>query len=592
MLQCRAVLPDPILRWLDATFVLLEDDTKYPPLLGTGGNEGSGSYMSGFAQQVVEVLVNRRWDHALPAALYGTITAGIGSDQTPGHFNPEASGGPNSVSGFDGKTLLNPWDYLLTLEGTLLFSAAAVRRMESRDGGSLAFPFCVKQSGVGYPSAAGADEETARGEMWMPLWNRPAGLPELEALFSEGRAQVDARRVRNGVDFARAIAGFGTDRGISEFERYGFQQRNGLSCFAVPIGRFHVHRQESTALLGECDQWLDAFRRQASTDKAPASARRALRRLEEAIIQLCRRNSAQNLQTVLISLGTAQQTLANSVRWRTDSFLRPVPLLSPEWLIRCDDQTPEYRLAASLASLSSFTVDGFRQYIDPVEIRGSHSAGSRRWVEWAAGDATCDHTWTSGSLQNNLLAVLKRRIMQSVQQNEAGEGGVQPVFAGRGAVVAAPADLAVFLNGLTDNEQMERVLRGLSLLDWTAVRNEKTAQRLPRTPAAPDPDSLYTLLKLCHHPDAIHGVTVRLDTSVATLAIAGKCSDAIRSAARRLTGSGLPPLIRTASLPPDRIRRIAAALLFPVSTRWLNRASRQVLDTADNAAEPADTSPE
>jgi CRISPR-associated protein Csx17 len=584
MMQCRAVLPDAVLRWLDATYVLLEEDTKYPPLLGTGGNEGSGSYMSGFAQQVVDVVVNRRWDHALAAALHGVVTSGVGNDQTPGHFSPEASGGPNSVSGFSGKTLLNPWDYILTLEGTLLFSAAAVRRLESRDGGALAFPFCVKQSGVGYPSAAGADEETARGEMWMPLWTRAAGIQELEALFTEGRAQVDARRVRNGVDFARAIADLGTDRGISAFERYGFQQRNGLSCFAVSIGRFGVHRQQSVALLGEFDQWLDAFRRQASGDKAPASAARALRRLEQAIIQLCRQHSADNLQTVLICLGNAQQTLATSVRWRTESFLRPVPLLSPEWLTSCDDDSAEYRLAASLASLWSREVDGFRQYIDPVVVNGGHS---RRWVEWSAGDVLCDHTWTSGTLQNNLLAVLRRRVMQSVQGNESGDGGVQPVFAGRGAVAATPGDLALFLNQQTDDTRIECLLRGLCLLDWSAVRHEKTARLLSGNRTAHGADSLYTLLKLCHHPDPIHGVVVRLDPAVAALASAGKCSDAIRSATRRLIGSGLPPRIRTAHLPAAQIRRIASALLFPVSTRWLNSVSRQVLmDTGESAELP------
>jgi CRISPR-associated protein Csx17 len=589
MMQCRAVLPDAILRWLDATYVLLEEDTKYPPLLGTGGNEGSGSYMSGFAQQVVDVIINRRWDHALAAALHGTITSGVGNEQTPGHFSPEASGGPNSVSGFDGKTLLNPWDYILTLEGTLLFSAAAVRRLESRDGGALAFPFCVKQSGVGYPSAAGVDEETARGEMWMPLWNRPAGVQELEALFSEGRAQVDSRRVRNGVDFARAIADLGTDRGISEFERYGFQQRNGLSCFAVSIGRFGVRRQESVALLGECDQWLDAFRRQASGDKAPASAGRALRQLEQSIIQVCRQHSAENLQNVLTNLGNAQQSLATSVRWRKESFLNPVPLLSPEWLIRCDDNSTEYRLAASLASLWSPQTDGFRQYIDPVVVKGGRS---RRWVEWSPTDALCDHTWTSGTLQNNLLAVLRRRVMQSVQGSEAGEGGVQPVFAGRGTVVATAADLALFLNDQTDDARIERLLRGLCLLDWSAVRSDRTARSLSGNRATQNPDSLYTLLKLCHHPDPIEGVSVRLDPAIAALASAGKSSDALRSATRRLTGSGLLPRIRAAHLPAARIRLIAAALLFPVSTRWLNSVSRQVLTKTDSPVEPTTTTTE
>jgi CRISPR-associated protein Csx17 len=177
--------------------------------------------------------------------------------------------------------------------------------------------------------------------------------------------------------------------------------------------------------------------------------------------------------------------------------------------------------------------------------------------------------------------------MQSVRGNESGDGGVQPVFAGRGAVAAAPGDLALFLNQQTDDTRIERLLRGLCLLDWSDVRQEKSARRLSGNHTAHAVDSLYTLLKLCHHPDPIHGVVVRLDPAVAALASAGKCSDAIRSATRRLIGSGLPPRIRTAYLPAAQIRRLASALLFPVSTRWLNSVSRQVLmDTGESAELP------
>ena len=91
------------------------------------------------------------------------------------------------------------------IEGTLLFSAAAVRKLESAEPGQLVYPFCVRQAGVGYASASLADENDARAEMWMPLWSNPATLAELTAIFSEGRAQVAGRPARNGVDFTRAV---------------------------------------------------------------------------------------------------------------------------------------------------------------------------------------------------------------------------------------------------------------------------------------------------------------------------------------------------------------------------------------------------
>ena len=38
--QCRVRFPDDALDWLDATYVLTSDGARFPPLLGTGGNDG------------------------------------------------------------------------------------------------------------------------------------------------------------------------------------------------------------------------------------------------------------------------------------------------------------------------------------------------------------------------------------------------------------------------------------------------------------------------------------------------------------------------------------------------------------------------
>jgi len=282
LMECRSSLPDDVLPWLDATYVLLEEECKYPPLLGTGGNEGNASYLLGFAQQVVAALLDREWDAALSAALFDEQDCDLYAKQTPGHFSPEATGGPNAASAFDADARMNPWDYLFTVEGTLVFAAAAARKFES-SAGTLSYPFCVRQTGSGYASASPSDEKESRAEMWLPLWSRPCNLNELASLFGEGRANLGRRRARTEMDFARAVATLGTDRGISAFERYGFQVRNGLSTFALPLGRFHVHHQPDAELLDELDHWLERFRGKAAGDAAPASIGRALRQLENTI---------------------------------------------------------------------------------------------------------------------------------------------------------------------------------------------------------------------------------------------------------------------------------------------------------------------
>src|SRR5690606_31265595 len=96
-----------------------------------------------------------------------------------GQFDPGGAGGANSMVGFSGKTLLNPWDYVLMLEGAMVFASAAVKKLETRTQGALAYPFCVRSSGVGYGSASEEDEQSGRAEMWLPLWNQPATLAEI-----------------------------------------------------------------------------------------------------------------------------------------------------------------------------------------------------------------------------------------------------------------------------------------------------------------------------------------------------------------------------------------------------------------------------
>ena len=194
--SCRNSFPEDALGWLDAVFVLGQDGAKFPPLLGTGGNDGRLEFTNNFMQRITEVMdpatgeptaESARW---LRAALFGSAAPGLTTKAPVGQFFPSAAGGANATSGFDAASAVNPWDFILMIEGALLFAAASVKRLESADGGALVYPFCVRQAGVGYASAAGADEAEARCEMWMPLWSKPTTLAELRAIFSEGRAQV------------------------------------------------------------------------------------------------------------------------------------------------------------------------------------------------------------------------------------------------------------------------------------------------------------------------------------------------------------------------------------------------------------------
>ncbi|MCG5527195.1 MULTISPECIES: type I-U CRISPR-associated protein Csx17 [Halorhodospira] len=125
---CRAELPEELVQWLDACYTLTADWRRFPPLLETGGNEGSGSYLFGFGQMVVDCLHKRVHDTALDAALLGASVPDAQTDQLPGQFAPDMAGGPNQGAGYSGDLTTNPWDCLLALEGTLLFYSATTRR--------------------------------------------------------------------------------------------------------------------------------------------------------------------------------------------------------------------------------------------------------------------------------------------------------------------------------------------------------------------------------------------------------------------------------------------------------------------------------
>lgn len=258
MHECRAFLPDDSLDWLDTCYVLTKTERHFPPMLGTGGNEGSGSYVSGFAQQITQCLIDRACDQSLKTSLFAVAQQGVSRDQTPGHFSPWAAGGPNSSQGLSGPVSTNPWDYLLCMEGTCIWSAGVVRRLGQHGSALPAYPFTFEVSGVG-GSLADCDARTPKrakrkvAEIWLPLWTKPVSYTELKKIFSEGRGSIGRRLAQTGTDMARSIAELGVDRGIQGFQRLTFLMRNGQSFMAINQGRFSVQARPQANLLQEID---------------------------------------------------------------------------------------------------------------------------------------------------------------------------------------------------------------------------------------------------------------------------------------------------------------------------------------------------
>lgn len=606
--QCRNRLPDAALPWLDAAYLLTADGPKFPPLLGTGGNDGRLEFTNNYMQRITEVLDAESGqplqgvELALAESLFGALSTER-SRAPIGQFDPGSAGGANAAAGYDAAPGINSWDFVLLLEGTLAFAAASTKKLESAEPGVLAYPFCVRPSGLGYASADASDEQMSRAEMWMPLWNQPATFNAVSALLSEGRVETNRRRARTGIDFARAIAALGVDRGISSFERFGFQQRNGLAYFAVPLGRFDVHGSPAAEeLLSPLDGWLETFRRAASSKTAPAAAGRALRRLEAAILRLCRRRAdeirSRAVQDILIALGHAEAVLAMSKKLReadaSGSGVRPVPLLSPQWLVDSYEDSPEFRLAAALASVRDSKVGAMRRHLEPIAFGGSKEG----WVEWAESADDPSIVWGGGDLVHNLHAVLQRRLVgilqfggkrsaESAASEEAERSrsshSAEMLMPLRGRCPASLGDIAAFINEEVDDRRIEALLRGLMLLDWRSAGLE-----CPRGFEDPMPDAAYALLKLCHLPEPPEKNSVPIAPEITRGAIAGHAAAATRLAAQRLLASRYAPAVREVSCSDKRMRRVAAALVFPISPASVRRLMELVLDRTKRVPQQAE----
>jgi CRISPR-associated protein Csx17 len=608
LIELRGCWPDDAVCWLDCVLVLVSDSFRarsmtglvpsYTTLLGSGANDGNADFSSNFMQRLATVLLDsgniqsgcsRGW---FLASLFGCPTPRAVINALAGQYSPGNAGGPNMTSGFKGDSSVNPWDFILLIEGSLAFAAAAVKRHGETGPSALASPFAVRTSGAGYASGSPKDEVADKShteELWLPLWEKRTSIAELLSVLSEGRAQIGKSAATNGVDFARSICGCGTERGFSEFVRYGFLTRRGDSSSATPLGRFRVRRDARVDLLSEADAWLARLRQQASplAKKAPAAVTGALNQLERHILELCSHGGAGRLLDVLAALGATERAVAGSLKWAKHKDVRIAPLfgLSSRWLEDANDNSVEYRLAVALAGVSASLGKGqerlrLRQHLEPLR-RADHA--ELRRPEWTDKNSERDVVWHEGDLVSALNAIAARRLMRFQQ---AGADG-WPDWSPR---CASLADIIAFIEGRVNEDLLADLLWGIACVDRakaaatpSATETGGSGESEDDKPPAPDaaPSAFYALLKLCHHRLPKGEGPIPLVPAILNRAMNGDGTAASELAARRLRASGLRPLVYTLPVTGDIARRTAAAVLFPIKD--VSILKRCVLQTKEDA---------
>jgi len=238
LLACRSRLGERALEWIDAAVTIgVGKGPSYPPMLGTGGNEGRLEYTNVFIRRIANLLLapNKAASSGelLRNALIGTPSEGL-SVEPVGQHDPGRAGGFNQGPGIEQKKFpTNPWAFILAIEGSPVWASGVVRRQGISTSGLLSSPFTVRARSVGYGSSAEGEQANARAEIWAPLWDRPVGYREVRAFIAEGRAEVGNRPAGDAIGFAEAASSLGVDRGISQFVRYLLLKRRGDSYVAL-----------------------------------------------------------------------------------------------------------------------------------------------------------------------------------------------------------------------------------------------------------------------------------------------------------------------------------------------------------------------
>lgn len=386
----RNRVPDEALPWLDAAVVLTNDPVKgerrpvFPPLLGTGGNDGRFDFSTNFHQRLAEVLPDlgakrqqsARW---LAAALDGTPVALTSS--TIGQFDPLGAGGPGVSAFEDTGSFVNPWLFVLMMEGLVNFASSPVRRLgETRS--RAAMPFTVLASAAG--PTPGSDMEGARGELWAPLWSKPLGARDVRNLFVSARTSWDGLTATGAAHMYAALRSCGIDRRADRFLRFGFVERNGLAYSAVLLDTVDVESRPDVELGIKVEDRLQAYEHAEQTNRiAPVQ-----RAYELARVGFYRDPSADVLLRFLAASTHVERAVLLTQAGRdAAAFARPrlsaenaFPLLAARFA-----SSPELRIAAGLASGSLRLDDRWWSMADLLVGRAPSRPGEKAMPARVAG---------------------------------------------------------------------------------------------------------------------------------------------------------------------------------------------------------------
>lgn len=538
--EFRNRCPDALLPWIDASVVLTDGNAFFPPLLGTGGNDGRLDFSTNFHQRILDLFDDTSKGHARSLAYARDLLSGAQverlADASVGQFDPAGAGGPGSSPFGAAGSVVNPWAYVLLVEGALLFASSVTRRNQ-HGVGRAAIPFTVFASPDGSPS--GAAKEESRGEIWTPLWTQGFTLSEIRQFFADARASWRGRPAQRAVEFYAATRTLGVARGADSFIRYGLHRRNGLAFVAVPLERVDVRDKPEVRLVARVEDWASQVRR-ADTSTAVGGW---VRRFDAAHLAYVRDGGAMALGRLLAALTDLEQAVGRSGRLRDNVSVRIPPGAADFLAVLAEADCPELRVAMGIASCATRPgrdairgpAKSMRQLLLPIDP-------ARRWR-----DTPVVAGFGLRPLREVLADVLVWRSRTAAEEDDQMKFRGVPTF--RYGIPVPAGDLHAFAAGRLDDGALNLWLRACLALGWHNVRPDWAGgDRIPLVP----------LLGLLHpFADGLTEQGAASDTPRFALSpdwavrlAAGQVLDVHRDAVRRLRQAGWQavPALRNSTL--------------------------------------------
>ena len=597
----RARCPEEAIAWIDTAVVLGLRDAGFPPIVGSGGNDGRldfGVTFAGYALAMMDGKSGRGVDRAalLRDSLYGTATAALVPGSL-GQYAPATAVMFNLGNGMMGDGLVNPWDYVFALEGAVAFAGALVKRANTSDRPSYPFSFTAVAAGFG---SASKGEET-RGEIWLPVWSGAASWAAVAALLRRGRLEVDlsnerttaARSARTSLDAVHGALTLGVASGLERMNRVVLAARNGLAYSGTSAGTIRVGDRRDPALASlnrETLQWIT----KTAALQIGGQALDAIRAYEDAVYAYGatrlddRIQRAVAFQEVISALGLVDRTVALA----PPKDHRPLPfleaaLLQPDGPL--DDETAEHRIARAIASLGVWRANTPQASLrfDLVDVR--HGA---KGLVYGSDRATL---WRSDT--KSMLASLAARRTRDVASAK-GDGVASYLL--HASARANLEDFELLFSGDVDLDRLGRLVLGYSLIqpaqrpsasEREAVKigangakelreSERSASSLSLNDAAwgsvSELPSAFAILKLAIDRVKVPGLdSVRppIDAEIVPLLLANAGERALAIAERRLRATGFVPR-DVSDIPINDPLLYAAALIIPGNAKMRRRCIR------------------